>query len=222
MKLPQSTDPRGLTGPIRQADQTDGYVSEPGTVPRATPTPGNSTGLRVPPTDYEYGNSSMMSNAGPDPSYGQKGGPQNGRNYAAFREPTRGGRPKTCGWCGGAMRKSSRRVLSAISGFVLIVLGLGLMSLYGLAINFFQVPWFATFALPAGYYIGSIFVGVGVPVPFHQGASLVLPQLSAGRQEIIRSHPPMLLFLKRTPSLCRMRVFNAPCPSGLESRKERL
>jgi len=60
------------------------------------------------------------------------------------------------------MRKSSRRVLSALSGFVLILLGAGLMVLYGLAINFFQVPWFATFALPAGYYIGSIFIGVGV------------------------------------------------------------
>lgn len=60
------------------------------------------------------------------------------------------------------MKKSSRRVLSALSGFLLIVLGAGLMALYGFAINFFQVPWFATFALPAGYYIGSILVGVGI------------------------------------------------------------
>jgi hypothetical protein len=104
----------------------------------------------------------MMSNSGPDPSYRQPGGGLDGRNNASFREPSRKGRPKTCGWCGGAMRKSSRRVLSAVSGFVMILLGTGLMVLYGLAINFFQVPWFVTFALPAGYYVGSLFVGVGV------------------------------------------------------------
>jgi len=35
------------------------------------------------------------------------------------------------------------------------------MGLYGLATNFLQPPWFLKFALPAIYYIGSIFIGVG-------------------------------------------------------------
>jgi hypothetical protein len=60
------------------------------------------------------------------------------------------------------MKKSSRRVFSAIGAAALIVLGAALMSMYGLAINFFQVHWAVAFALPAAYYVGSLFVGVGV------------------------------------------------------------
>jgi hypothetical protein len=40
--------------------------------------------------------------------------------------------------------------------------GAALMTFYGLATNFYQIPWFMKFALPAGYYIGSIFIGVGI------------------------------------------------------------
>jgi hypothetical protein len=53
-------------------------------------------------------------------------------------------------------------MLSAIAGGALVVLGAALMAAYGLAINFFQVHWSMTFALPAAYYVGSLFVGVGV------------------------------------------------------------
>ena len=36
------------------------------------------------------------------------------------------------------------------------------MTLYGLATDFYQPPWFVKFVLPAGYYVGSIFLGVGI------------------------------------------------------------
>lgn len=60
------------------------------------------------------------------------------------------------------MAKSSRRILSALSGSLLFGLGALLMVLYGLATNFYQTPWYVKFALPAAYYIGSIFLAVGV------------------------------------------------------------
>ena len=60
------------------------------------------------------------------------------------------------------MRKSSRRILSAPAGIVLIILGSFLMGGYGFFTNFYQAPWFVRFALPAMYYIGSILIGVGL------------------------------------------------------------
>ena len=69
---------------------------------------------------------------------------------------------KLCGVCGGVMRKSSRRILSAPAGVVIILLGLFLMAGYGFFTNFYQAPWFMRFALPALYYIGSIFIAVGI------------------------------------------------------------
>ncbi len=59
------------------------------------------------------------------------------------------------------MRKSSRRVLSAPAGVVLILVGLLLMTAYGFFTNFYQAPWLMRFALPALYYIGSILIGFG-------------------------------------------------------------
>jgi len=52
-------------------------------------------------------------------------------------------------------------VLSPLAAIVLVVMGLVLMVAYGLAVNFYQTPWFLKFALPAMYYIGLIFIGVG-------------------------------------------------------------
>jgi TRAP-type C4-dicarboxylate transport system permease small subunit len=60
------------------------------------------------------------------------------------------------------MRKSSRRILSAPAGIILIILGSFLMGGYGFFTNFYQAPWFVRFALPAMYYIGSILIGVGL------------------------------------------------------------
>jgi hypothetical protein len=52
-------------------------------------------------------------------------------------------------------------VLSPLAAIVLVVIGFALMTAYGLAINFYQTPWFLKFALPAMYYIGLMFIGVG-------------------------------------------------------------
>lgn len=84
------------------------------------------------------------------------------RELAKFQDRLRKGKVKLCKSCGGVMAKSSRRILSAFSGILLLALGGILMVLYGLATNFYQTPWYIKFALPAAYYIGSIFVGVGV------------------------------------------------------------
>ena len=53
-------------------------------------------------------------------------------------------------------------ILSPSAGLMLLALGATLMTGYGMATNFYQTPWFLKFALPAVYYIGSIFVGVGL------------------------------------------------------------
>lgn len=67
-----------------------------------------------------------------------------------------------CPRCGGTMKKSSRAILSIPAGIALIAFGAALMAFYGYATNFYQFPWFVRFALPAAYYVGSIFVGVGI------------------------------------------------------------
>ena len=72
------------------------------------------------------------------------------------------GKVKVCSSCGGVMTRSSRMILSIPAGFGLIALGAVLMALYGFATNFAQPPWHLKFILPAAYYVGSIFVGVGV------------------------------------------------------------
>ncbi|MGC9029255.1 MAG: hypothetical protein ACP5LD_06270 [Desulfomonilaceae bacterium] len=70
--------------------------------------------------------------------------------------------PSVCPHCAGTMKKSSRAILSIPAGIALAALGVALMVFYGYATNFYQVPWFVRFALPAAYYLGSIFIGVGV------------------------------------------------------------
>ncbi len=53
-------------------------------------------------------------------------------------------------------------LLSPASGLLVILLGTGLITYYGIATNFLQTPWFLKFILPACYYIGAIFLGVGI------------------------------------------------------------
>jgi hypothetical protein len=72
------------------------------------------------------------------------------------------GKVKLCSSCGEIMAKSSRMILSPLSAVFLLILGVGLMVGYGMAVNFYQTPWFLKFALPAMYYIGSIYLGVGL------------------------------------------------------------
>jgi hypothetical protein len=84
------------------------------------------------------------------------------QDYLKFHSRLRTGKVRVCRKCGEVMRRSSRTILSIPSGVLLLVLGSALMVLYGLATNFFQTPWFARFLLPAAYYIGAIFIGVGL------------------------------------------------------------
>jgi len=84
------------------------------------------------------------------------------KEYNRLQARLRKGKVKLCPKCGGVMNRSSRMILSPWGGMGLIVLGAILMAGYGLATNFYQTPWFVKFALPAGYYIGAIFVGVGI------------------------------------------------------------
>jgi len=67
-----------------------------------------------------------------------------------------------CPYCTGTVSKSSRAILSIPSGIALLLLGTSLMIFYGYATNFSHFPWFVRFALPAAYYLGSIFLGVGI------------------------------------------------------------
>lgn len=83
-------------------------------------------------------------------------------DYPKLHDRMRTGKVRVCKKCGEVMRRSSRTILSIPSGILLLVLGSALMVLYGLATNFYQTPWFARFLLPAAYYIGAIFIGVGL------------------------------------------------------------
>jgi len=83
------------------------------------------------------------------------------KEFTTFQDRLRQGKVRLCSGCGGVMTKSSRMILSPLAGAGLVFLGALLMILYGLATNFYQTPWFMKFALPAAYYIGSIFIGVG-------------------------------------------------------------
>jgi len=85
-----------------------------------------------------------------------------GRDVTRFQRRLTTGRVKLCSGCGGVMTRSSRMVISPLAALLLIVLGFVLMVAYGLVSNFYQAPWYMKFALPAVYYIGSIFIGVGI------------------------------------------------------------
>ncbi len=84
------------------------------------------------------------------------------RAYLGFQDRMRQGKIKLCDQCGGIMMKSSRRLLSGMSGFSLLVLGAVLMAVYGLALHYTLAPSFIKFLLPAAYYMGAIFIAIGV------------------------------------------------------------
>lgn len=93
---------------------------------------------------------------------GSHSAPSSDNDLDKFRDRVMNGRVKLCRDCGGIMKKSSRAVLSIPFGIGLLGLGIILMGFYGYATNFLEVPWFVKFALPAVYYIGSIFIAFGV------------------------------------------------------------
>ncbi|MFC1837005.1 hypothetical protein ACFL2Q_20180 [Thermodesulfobacteriota bacterium] len=84
----------------------------------------------------------------------------------SFQDRLLRGKVKLCPICGGVMTKGTRMLLSGFSAFVVVVLGVLLMGAYGWATNFYSPPWFLKFVLPAAYYIGSLFIGVGVLIFF--------------------------------------------------------
>jgi len=84
------------------------------------------------------------------------------REFTTFQTSLRKGKVRLCSACGGVMTRSSRMVLSPWSGLMVLIMGSLLMALYGLATYFFQPPWLVQFALPAAYYVGSLFAGVGI------------------------------------------------------------
>lgn len=87
---------------------------------------------------------------------------RNDENFTKLQTQLSKGSVKLCPVCGGVMRKKTRRVLSWFHGLALLLTGILFMVFYGWATHFYQAPWLVKFALPAIYYIGSIFIGVGV------------------------------------------------------------
>ncbi|MEW6352574.1 MAG: hypothetical protein AB1646_26300 [Thermodesulfobacteriota bacterium] len=79
-----------------------------------------------------------------------------------FQTRLQKGKVKLCANCNEVMVKSSRMVLSPFAGIVLTLLGASFLVGYGFAVNFLQTPWYVKFSLPAMYYVGAIFIGVGI------------------------------------------------------------
>ncbi len=79
-----------------------------------------------------------------------------------FQARLQSGKVRLCPSCGEVMSKTSRMILSPVAGALLLFSGIVLMTCYGLAANFLPTPWYLKFSLPAVYYVGSIFVGVGM------------------------------------------------------------
>lgn len=159
MKFTDVGKPKGLAGPIQRAERIDNHPEGP-----APDYQINGTTLSAPTNDSEnnhpYGRPYPVRDQGSlDPANYRSAPPD--KDFNRFQDRLRMGKVKLCDGCGGVMSKSSRMILSPLSGFVLVVFGAILMTMYGLATNFYQPPWFMKFALPAAYYLGSIFIGVG-------------------------------------------------------------
>lgn len=111
-------------------------------------------------SDYAYGKPFALNDSPEEIPY-YAGVPAD-EEFNRFQDRIRRGKVKICDGCGGVMNRTSRMILSPLAGLILVFLGIALMTFYGLATNFYQPPWFIKFALPAGYYVGSIFIGVGI------------------------------------------------------------
>jgi hypothetical protein len=129
-----------------------------GPAPERKKPPRESTDTKAPP----YNNGKVYPLAENGQFYSPYPTDSADRDLTRFQKRLTRGRVKLCPDCNGVMTKSSRMILSPFSGLLLLIMGMLLMALYGLATNFFQVPWFAKYALPAIYYIGSILLGVGI------------------------------------------------------------
>lgn len=143
MKFTDIVKRQGLTGPIQKADRPDGHPEGRARdfEIHAAPLAGSTND---PDIDYKYGRPFAVRDEGErDPEYYR--GPLPDKDFNRFQDRLRMGKVKLCDGCGGVMAKSSRMILSPLAGFVVILLGAVLMTLYGLATNFYQPPWFVKF-----------------------------------------------------------------------------
>ncbi len=112
-----------------------------------------------------YENESAYAFAAPDENnktVGYRRPAKNDDEFSKLQTRLAKGSAKLCPVCGGVMNKRTRRILSWIHGASLSLMGILMMVFYGWATHFYQAPWLVKFALPAIYYIGSIFIGVGI------------------------------------------------------------
>lgn len=79
-----------------------------------------------------------------------------------FQTRIKQGKVRLCGLCGDIMTRSTRMILSPGYAVALVLVGILSMAGYGVATNFYETPWFLKFILPAAYYMGSIFIGLGI------------------------------------------------------------
>jgi hypothetical protein len=108
---------------------------------------------------FDFGSVYALAEDSPE-AFAARGAQQKAdQSWQRYRAPGRG---KFCIDCGSPMKRTSRMILSPLAGLLLLAFGGALMTGYGMATNFYQTPWFLKFVLPAIYYIGSIFVGVGL------------------------------------------------------------
>jgi hypothetical protein len=155
LKFSDTFRQKGLSGPIREADRLESGR------PAQAQGAGGPGPVREAEDGYEFGGMFDVKD-GPAHEDRYYSGKARDNDFSRFQSRLRQGKVKLCASCGEVMSKSSRRILSAPWGIALIVLGGVLMTAYGMATNFYQPPWYIKFALPAAYYVGSIFVGVGI------------------------------------------------------------
>jgi hypothetical protein len=116
-----------------------------------------------PETDNGYDFESLLSGKGngtEDTPFGPGVPPD--VEFTRFQNRLRRGKVKLCTACGGVMNKTSRMILSPLAAILLMIFGGGLVALYGLCIHYWRPAWYITYALPAMYYSGTMFMGVGM------------------------------------------------------------
>lgn len=114
------------------------------------------------PEEFEYGHGRLFAVTGREPEDAAYVGPESGPDVDRFQDRLKRGKIKLCTVCGDLMHRSSRMILSPTAAIMLVIFGTLHLFLYGAATKVFQTPWYLEFVLPALYYMGSVFIGVGV------------------------------------------------------------
>jgi hypothetical protein len=148
-----------MEGPIKQTRDRESFQDPEMDQIRNTSLP-RTNAPRRPAAAPGILNASAMTNGGHGPS--PRGAATPAADPSGLYDAAGGGRGKICSSCGRMMKKSTRMILSPLAAIAVTILGALLMFFYGMATNFYQVPWSVKFALPAAYYVGSIFAGLGI------------------------------------------------------------